>query len=692
MSETVIPWTDDEEVPSTSHIHFLAGSFCVGEWEIPFFTTTMTFSEAAKDLRLTNDMPSSHGESWTVSELYQREIDWARVEGPLLQYLLSSQQPQFFNSLTIALMPYDEQQGTALEAFNSDVAWSTPKLALENNYSKVLSVGPIRFGFYGTWNTVQDTGFLAGKMRWNTNQVYGVAIDGQHRLAAIKEFVKAGQHSKSRVPVIFLLFDPRVGFKGPVGTSTTTMMRRLFIDLNKYAKTVSRARQILLDDRDPISRCVRTLLSDSIRPDFASIELDNPTLPLSLVDWHSENARFDQGPYLATVLGVDWIVSVLLGHKTLTDMTEYSKISKQISSLEFRLDVNLTSAKARLHDCELTLTPFSFTDSDLDDVSEGFRRTWNQAVVTLFANFLPYKDLIRLRENEEHESVSNEWQMWFKLREAATNQASHAMEEMRRYSNILHHSDPPISDAALENALTEIEKYKSGNLAFNVVFQRSYFQAFKSFFDFTDLDLSQIDDWINSDEIFLDEDDQAVINDEDSSMTSLTISDDLPSELATVSPNRATSRALEFVSLMNTIVTKVPDFLDLSAKVDQDDKNFLDLWAGTLRKSGGEIDFTKAAGERGGDLVYVCVAMALVSKKASGTDVDFDDFWVEVVDSSDWEPFKKIAWAVKRLFNGSSSMGGRIINEREDEYDPFVAKLEVENRLKAIWKLLCQPD
>ena len=54
-----------------------------------------------------------------------------------------------------------------------------------------LSVGPIRFGFWDKWDTPQDPGFSTGKMRWNTQEVFAVAIDGQHRLAAIKEVVKS---------------------------------------------------------------------------------------------------------------------------------------------------------------------------------------------------------------------------------------------------------------------------------------------------------------------------------------------------------------------------------------------------------------------------------------------------------------------------------------------------------------------
>ncbi len=95
-------------------------------------------------------------------------------------------------------------------------SWNPPP-----GYEKVLNVGPIALGFWDDWDGPHDIGFRSGRMRWNKDQVFGVAIDGQHRLAAIKSLAAESVDpavSNSRVPVIFLLFDERVGFQAP-GTS-----------------------------------------------------------------------------------------------------------------------------------------------------------------------------------------------------------------------------------------------------------------------------------------------------------------------------------------------------------------------------------------------------------------------------------------------------------------------------------------
>ncbi|NDB68928.1 MAG: hypothetical protein EB015_13155, partial [Methylocystaceae bacterium] len=75
-------------------------------------------------------------------------------------------------------------------------------------------------------------------------------------------------------------------------------MRKLFIDLNKHAQKVSRARQLLLDDREPLALAIRkTIGADlNLKPTGATehglpIGADGEfqtRLPLELVDWHGE--------------------------------------------------------------------------------------------------------------------------------------------------------------------------------------------------------------------------------------------------------------------------------------------------------------------------------------------------------------------------------------------------------------------
>lgn len=141
-------------------------------------------------------------------------------------------------------------------------------------------------------------------MRWSTQHVDAVAVDGQHRLAAIKRFLPETRFTKwesASLPVIFLIADERVGFRTPHGamekTRTVSALRSVFIDLNKNAKAVSPTRNILLDDLDVVSVSVRSLIGRSLG-DAA----DPDRIPLALVDWLTDRNKIDDGPFLTTVM------------------------------------------------------------------------------------------------------------------------------------------------------------------------------------------------------------------------------------------------------------------------------------------------------------------------------------------------------------------------------------------------------
>ena len=686
MSAT--PFVPEAEVPATNTMNFLAGAFALGKWRIPYFSTTLSFREAAEDLLLTNEMPGTDKIRWTVSELYQRDIDWARVQNDILRYLIDTNQPQFFNSITVALLPFSDKDSQPATHFSAGSAWQAPKLPNQDSYAKVVSVGPITLGFFSDWTSYNDRSFQLGVVRWNPDQVHGVAIDGQHRLAAIKEFVRRGYTTEGRIPVLILLLDPVVGFEAPEATDMTTMLRRLFIDLNKHAEKVSRARQILLDDRDPISRCVRAFIANELSPDVDELKSDPPRFPLSLVDWHSEQAKFNEGPYLTTVLGVDWIVSTLLGQKTIQDLTSYEKIREQIRSLCYRLEISLPDALERVDAAQDQERPFSFSEEELDQIAKGFRETWNAPLAHLLTGFSPYEELLQLRSADG--SLSLEWQTWYRLVMAAKDGSDHSGQELRDHMHRLLMQDPPVPVSKLEGALHSIDALKKDNLAFNVAFQRGYIEAFSLFAQFTDADLDLMQDWGNDTQIDLDDvtidlpaepDDLDLDDSEWSDESSLSDS----SSSATV--GRELDRSKRFVTSLNTVLEVLPTFMDVRCEV-RTAQGRVALWSGTLRNPEGGIDFALAASKRASDLLFLVAALVEIHKTAGGGEWGFDDVWAELTDSSEWSFFKKMLWASKRLWARETSMGGRILGAREEDFATQASQEELRIRLEAIWELL----
>src|SRR6185503_2487960 len=101
----------------------------------------MTMREAADSLRLVNDFPGNESLGWKIDELYQRDIDWGRVEREIVPYLSSSEEPQFFNSLTIAFMPIKDNE---VKANFGGQGWACPELTGE--FAKAIEIGPINVG------------------------------------------------------------------------------------------------------------------------------------------------------------------------------------------------------------------------------------------------------------------------------------------------------------------------------------------------------------------------------------------------------------------------------------------------------------------------------------------------------------------------------------------------------------------
>mgnify|MGYP006292363925 FL=1 len=131
-------------VRKTPNFDFLFGKYSRSNITIPYFQVNMTFSDAASYLSLVSDMPGSSSMEWRIEELFQRDIDWTRVQRKIVPYLKQNNNPQFFNALTIALLPF---QGSSLTDFTA-ASWKTPTLEDETRFAKRTSFGPIRCGFW----------------------------------------------------------------------------------------------------------------------------------------------------------------------------------------------------------------------------------------------------------------------------------------------------------------------------------------------------------------------------------------------------------------------------------------------------------------------------------------------------------------------------------------------------------------
>src|SRR5579875_265056 len=102
--------TEQDTPHYTEQRPMLWGSFNLSHTSIPFYQAVLPLEEAAKELKLVENLPADIRSKWKLEELFQREIDWERVKDDIVDgYLRRPEKQIFFNSLTVALLPLDDK-------------------------------------------------------------------------------------------------------------------------------------------------------------------------------------------------------------------------------------------------------------------------------------------------------------------------------------------------------------------------------------------------------------------------------------------------------------------------------------------------------------------------------------------------------------------------------------------------------
>ena len=661
--------TPAKTIQKTRNFDFLFGRYQQSECTIPYFQVSMTFSDAARYLNLVNEMPGAASMNWKIQELFQRDIDWPRVENKIVPYLTNSSKPQFFNSLTIALLPIE---GSELQTFSGH-QWNPPNLDSQESFTDgtVRKFGPITCGYWGDWENPSDDNAKLGQLCWNTEEICGVAIDGQHRLAAIK--VLAGPDASilrsSSVPVILIVLDEALGFsRGNSVNELIETLRELFIDLNKHAEKVRRARQILLDDRDPSSICVRRIVGEQLCSGVEELAGSPPKLPLTLIDWHSEQAKFDTGPYLSTILGLDWAVAKILAVKPFEDPMAFESTKKLINRLESRLGINLEAANARLEECRKHEKPFGFEDepnNELQMISDGFGAVWSEPLTTLLTEFLPYKQFLEARQR--HQTLCPEFANWFALKQNAdeAGSAGRAATLLKELEHGLKNRENPIAVADYREALDEFAQIKSEKqLAFTVVFQRALFLAFLQFTKVTDGMISNV----NEDDDFDFED----LEDHDE-----------PIEEAVCSEEQL--RAEQMVEALNKVFGARPELFNVGDEFPWHDapEKFDRFWLWSFTNDLGTIDFSQAASKRASDWLLLIALFGIYTQSE-------EDHYalVERVEYADSGLDLKLLQCLNRLSINTGSVAEKILLSRDQEDDTELKWREIYGRSRWLWDLI----
>lgn len=182
----------------------------MGIWN--YYVSTLTYRQIAEFIK----MPDEIYQSEQLSKMLQRAL--TDNTKSIYQYL-KKEDERLFNSLVLA------------------VYGGTPKW-----HEGVFEMNGIEFSNIGVLELSKAVNIFP--------------VDGQHRVAAIKELVENGEaDEREEVPVIYIAhIDNEEGIK---------RTRRLFTTLNRYAKPVKLNEIIALDEDDVVAIVTRRLVEDN---------------------------------------------------------------------------------------------------------------------------------------------------------------------------------------------------------------------------------------------------------------------------------------------------------------------------------------------------------------------------------------------------------------------------------------------
>lgn len=316
-------------------------------------------------------------ERWEVRDLFQRDVDGERVARDIIPYFQDEAKVKFFNPLTLIVVPVENSK----VASQLHGAGSRVERIDSIDYNVESSEGYFRFATHP-----EEAAFSF--VEWNDRVVKVVAIDGQHRLSALKRWKEMPAGSEGlrswTIPVVILgLFQD-----GVPAPKLLDVVRKTFIYINSTAAEVNVARRILLDDESVNAICVQELVQTSHSNDCRELdERLESRLPLLFFDWRGEVRGGSRVQAPGSVKGLEeiygWFVHYILGE---------DGGHRQLDRLE-------------LDDIVPPLNGFGFnkklTHPDSEKVREQFRSVLLPAMQCLLERFQPYETYVKkVRELE----------------------------------------------------------------------------------------------------------------------------------------------------------------------------------------------------------------------------------------------------------------------------------------------------
>lgn len=201
----------------------------MGTWD--YYIVKMQMKDIVKEVGFASEIYSNK----TLDEAIQRTLNEGRVKKEIVSYL-GKRTDRFFSSIVVAALGGNPTY-TPVEITDD------PKFALLKTP-----------GF--------DTAF--GVLTFDGGQKY-FALDGQHRLKAIKTLIEQTESGLPQIPENFLNEEVSVIMlvrQEARDAEFMTSYRRIFSSLNRYAKPTDADTNIIMDEDDVIAILTRRLLTE----------------------------------------------------------------------------------------------------------------------------------------------------------------------------------------------------------------------------------------------------------------------------------------------------------------------------------------------------------------------------------------------------------------------------------------------
>ena len=203
----------------------------MGSWR--YYTVKMSMRELADNVKFATDFYDDR----TLDEAIQRVLDEGRVKNDLVRYLCR-QRDRFFSSIVVAALEGNPQ-------------WYPITIAEDE-----------RFTLFRDDERLNNT---FGVLKFDGSQNY-FALDGQHRLSAIKALVDPNSEFSADAPRDFKNEEISVIVVVPSGEEPKEEFlkryRRLFGNLNRYARPTDAVTNIIMDEDDAFAILTRRLITE----------------------------------------------------------------------------------------------------------------------------------------------------------------------------------------------------------------------------------------------------------------------------------------------------------------------------------------------------------------------------------------------------------------------------------------------